>query len=523
MCLFPASPVGDLQALLDARVAEPVLPGPAVDCEQREFDHESVAIRERRPAERAATRHDEIGGCGDRLPLNRGVECVGTRREHLDKRSQQSALAQQRFERPSNPSAVGDRPAIDRRSDCLPGIDHPGDGVVVLVENPLVNLSHVPQRRNATDKKDSVQAPADGTATPRTFLSVRPGDQRMTVDDGPPTGRRETGDREVTVVGAGAVGITTAHDLARAGADVTVYERAEVAGGASGRAAGVCYDAFATRPDAELGATAIERFRAFAAEGAPFTPCPYVWLAREGDERVALVREGIERMHELGTDVIELDAAALGERFPALRTDDVAIAGLTTGAGFADTGAYTAWLAARARAAGATIREERPVDLSTDPPGVVPRTGPKAGRLQETGTLVVAAGARSKRLLADAGVSIPMKPYRVQALVGALGDDWPPAGRSPAASGAAIKRLSHTVGQKYVNICPSDEGTEGREARDARPATSGARRDQRERLGLRERRPKGAVSGPDTPESGFHTGGRKSARIFVRQYKSPPA
>jgi hypothetical protein len=162
MCLFPASPVGDLQALLDARVAEPVLPGPAVDCEQREFDHESVAIRERRPAERAATRHDEIGGCGDRLPLNRGVECVGTRREHLDKRSQQSALAQQRFERPSNPSAVGDRPAIDRRSDCLPGIDHPGDGVVVLVENPLVNLSHVPQRRNATDKKDSVQAPADG-------------------------------------------------------------------------------------------------------------------------------------------------------------------------------------------------------------------------------------------------------------------------------------------------------------------------------------------------------------------------
>lgn len=257
------------------------------------------------------------------------------------------------------------------------------------------------------------------------------------------TGRADGQDHQIAVVGAGAVGITTASDLARAGADVTVYERGAVADGASGRAAGVCYDAFAGRPDATLGAAAIERFRAFAAEGAPFCPCPYVWLAREGDQqRVELVREGIERMQELGVGAVELDATALCERFPALRTDDIAIAGLTTGAGFADTGAYTAWLADRARTAGVTIRERTPVDLSTDPPGVVPRTGPDAGSFQETGTLVVAAGAHSKRLLANAGVSIPMKPYRVQALVGALPDDPPPAVPSPATSGAEHERTA---------------------------------------------------------------------------------
>jgi sarcosine oxidase subunit beta len=113
-------------------------------------------------------------------------------------------------------------------------------------------------------------------------------------------GRAGGGDHEVAVVGAGAVGLTTAPDLAGAGVGVTVYERGTVAGGASGWAAGVCYDAFATRPNAELGATALERFREFAADGAPFTPCPYVWLARDGDgERAELVRAGIERMQEV--------------------------------------------------------------------------------------------------------------------------------------------------------------------------------------------------------------------------------
>jgi len=242
-------------------------------------------------------------------------------------------------------------------------------------------------------------------------------------------GVRGTGgvDHEVAIVGAGAVGITTAYDLARRGVDVTVYERDAVASGASGRAAGVCYDAFASRPDATLGREAIERFREFAAEGAPFTPCPYVWLAREGDEeRIRLLREGIDRMRDLGGNAVELDATELTARFPALRGSDVAIAGLTTTAGFTDPGAYTAWLAAQARAEGVSIREQTPVAVATDPLGVCPGAGTTAeqSRGQEPDALVVAAGARSKQLLADAGVSIPMKPYRVQALVGAVPDEW---------------------------------------------------------------------------------------------------
>jgi glycine/D-amino acid oxidase-like deaminating enzyme len=49
------------------------------------------------------------------------------------------------------------------------------------------------------------------------------------------TGDDEKSPSRVAVVGGGAVGVTAAHDLAAGGADVTLYERDDLAGGASGR------------------------------------------------------------------------------------------------------------------------------------------------------------------------------------------------------------------------------------------------------------------------------------------------
>jgi sarcosine oxidase subunit beta len=218
-------------------------------------------------------------------------------------------------------------------------------------------------------------------------------------------------------VGAGAVGATAAHELARRGAEVTVYDRGPVAGGSSGRAAGVCYDAVATEPAATIASESIQRFRALSGpDSFTFRECPYVWLAREGDEEGAsLLRSGLSRMAERGVGGRKIDPGTLGDRFPALRTDDVAVAGVTEGAGYADPAAYTEFVAESAGAAGATIETHTPVEIALDPPRVVHPDGAP----REVDALLVAAGAGSKRLLADAGVSIAMKPYRVQALVAA--------------------------------------------------------------------------------------------------------
>ncbi len=216
----------------------------------------------------------------------------------------------------------------------------------------------------------------------------------------------------VGVIGGGAFGVTLARDLAVLDCEVVLYERGDLAAGSSGRAAGVCYDAFADRPDAEVGRRALERLREFSGTGGfAFTDCPYVFLAREGDDRrTRTIEEGAERMADHGLDVRLLAPDALGRRFPDLRTDDVAVAAVAGSAGYADPGEYTRAMGAAARRAGADLRTDTPARLADR--GIV---ASDSGR-ESFDAVVVAAGAHARQVLAEVDVPVPLKPYRVQAL-----------------------------------------------------------------------------------------------------------
>src|SRR6056297_4016452 len=161
----------------------------------------------------------------------------------------------------------------------------------------------------------------------------------------------------VAVVGGGAVGVTTAYDLAARGAEVTLYERDELAAESSGRAAGLLYDAYAEDVDAAVGARSIERFRAFdrSLPGFSFSPCPYVIAVREGDADADAVPAMVDRMRGHGREVSVVDPAALGERFPSLRTDDLAVAAVAEGAGWTDPPSYVRALGERAVREGVAI------------------------------------------------------------------------------------------------------------------------------------------------------------------------
>ncbi len=224
---------------------------------------------------------------------------------------------------------------------------------------------------------------------------------------------------EVAVVGAGAVGATAAYDLARAGASVTLYDRGSIGSGSSGRAAGICYDAFADPLDATIAGEAIERFQSLSGKGTfPFVECPYVWLAREGDDQhTDAIREQVERMQHEGVTALEVDAPSLADRFPSLRTDDVAVAAIAGAAGYTDPAQYTASLVDLARNAGATLESQTPVTVRTDPTRVLT----DAGLARTVDAVLVTAGPHTNRVLADAGLEIAMKPYRTQALI-ASGD-----------------------------------------------------------------------------------------------------
>ena len=226
----------------------------------------------------------------------------------------------------------------------------------------------------------------------------------------------------VAVVGGGAVGVTAAADLAARGAEVTLYDRGALASGSSGRAAGVLYDAYAEDVDAALAARAMERFRAFdrSLPGFSFTPCPYVIAVCEGDTDASAVPAMVERMREHGREVAVVDPADLGDRFP-LRTDDLAVAAVAEGAGWCDPASYVTAMAERARREG--VRIETGTAVTFD--GTATPTLRVDGTTRSFDAVVVAVGAHTEQLLATGEISVPVKPYRVQALTSRVAYDGP--------------------------------------------------------------------------------------------------
>lgn len=217
----------------------------------------------------------------------------------------------------------------------------------------------------------------------------------------------------VCVLGAGAIGTTTAFELASRGADVTLYEQGEIASGSSGRAAGLCYDAYADPIDARIGDQALTRFHEISDEENEFTfnRCPYIWMARKDDEkRATAIREHVTRMQANGRNVSLIDTATLTEQYPSLHIDDIEVAAIARNAGYTDPETYTRVIANKANEEGATIRSHSPAILRST--SVIET--PDGRELFDA--VLVAAGASAKRVLVDADISIPLKPYRVQAL-----------------------------------------------------------------------------------------------------------
>jgi len=271
----------------------------------------------------------------------------------------------------------------------------------------------------------------------------------MTRDASPESARHSEGEAPaVAVVGGGAVGVTAAVDLAARGADVTLYDRGGLGAESSGRAAGVLYDAYAEDVDAALAARAMERFRSFdrTLPGFSFTPCPYVIAAREGDPDAEAVPAMVDRMRAHDRDVSLVDPATLGERFP-LASDDLAVAAVAEGAGWCDPASYVAAMGRRARREGVAVETETPVSLAGGGPelrvGDVGEGGDRSGDGRAFDAVVVAAGAHTAALLGDAGIEVPVVPYRVQALTAGIGGNGPASYDGPmvydATAGAYVR------------------------------------------------------------------------------------
>jgi sarcosine oxidase subunit beta len=217
---------------------------------------------------------------------------------------------------------------------------------------------------------------------------------------------------EVVVVGGGVIGTSAAFHLAEAGVRVCLFERDQLAGGSTSRAAGGFRAQFSDPLNIALGLRSIEAFAHFGERpGAEidFRQVGYLFLL-DREEDVASFEASIALQHALGVPsrLVDLDEAR--ELCPLAGLEGVLAATYSPLDGHASPEAVVQGYAAGARAHGATVVTGCPVSrIVTDGAGIAAVETP-LGTL-ETSTVVCAAGVWSPELARSVGVDLPIEPY----------------------------------------------------------------------------------------------------------------
>lgn len=218
---------------------------------------------------------------------------------------------------------------------------------------------------------------------------------------------------DVVVVGGGVVGAAAARKLA-SDRDVVLVERASIAAGATGRAAGEVTMAPSYSDVPAVAEHANDFFRTY--DGT----CGFSYHEADSFELVPPDREGearrrARRLHGEGLDVAFLEPEAVEERYR--RFDLAEFVGIVRqgDTGYLDPHALTTSLVADARERGATVRTDTPVREVIVEGGSVRGVRTPDGQIA-AGVVVVAAGSRTPELLSGL-VELPVRPYRTQCVI----------------------------------------------------------------------------------------------------------
>lgn len=219
---------------------------------------------------------------------------------------------------------------------------------------------------------------------------------------------------DVVIVGAGAIGVSVAYHLAKAGCRrVLVCDKGEIGMGSTALCAGGVRQQFATEAEVRFSRYSLDFFLGFADEvgvSADFHQIGYLILLST-ERQVEAARRDVALQRSLGVPVELVDREGARLRNPYLYLDDVQAATWCPTDGHAGPHEVVQGLARRARERGVEIREGSPVEE------IVMEAGRVAGVRTAEGTVsapvvVNATGPYARATAAWAGVSIPVMPAR---------------------------------------------------------------------------------------------------------------
>ena len=216
---------------------------------------------------------------------------------------------------------------------------------------------------------------------------------------------------EVAVVGAGVVGCAIARSLAP-DHDVTVIERGQVAGGATGKASGI----ISPQLEYEFAPEAAEHALAFVERydghrNVDYTERPFVLLV--APDQTADARAYADLVSSNGFEATYLDSDAIEERFPDVFDLSTFAGGIVVErSGWLDPYTFSTALLEDALEQGARLETGTEVEAIRGTNDRVDGVETANDRIRAD-TVVVAAGWRTRPLLADI-VEVPVRPERYQ-------------------------------------------------------------------------------------------------------------
>ena len=225
---------------------------------------------------------------------------------------------------------------------------------------------------------------------------------------------------DVVIVGAGINGSALAYELSKRGKDVVVVERRHIAAGATGRCGAGIRQQWSTKENAILAKKSVEIFERLEEElGHPigFRQGGYL-IAIHDEEDMKQAKKNVEMQKSIGLPVRIIDRDEIKEIVPILDPDGMEAIAAT----FCPTDGHANPFKTANAYALAAIKNGATFYKFTEVKGIKVDNGEVREVITDRGNIktkfvVDAAGAWSSKIAEMAGISIPNKPVRKEAMV----------------------------------------------------------------------------------------------------------